>query len=360
MRRDARGNFGARVPEREHALSEAADLARVCRPCELSTSEIFEPNAYYGNDWLLKLYTNLPQEKPLKVVVPHGIVFDETYVWEAERRALVPAVLVYSDNRAHAYARSTRKLLIRAAVPFAYLPRLLGEVSPNGRSGTLFFPGHSSHRATAHTDFAGMADCLARMAAKYQPVTVCIYWRDWELGRHLPFLARGLRVVSAGHMFDPAFLFRLYYLCQAHRYAASNHVGSSLLYAALAGCSFSLLPGFSVTYSGAKEHLAKDLSGGSAYLDALVDAFAAPVEKATVRQSALVREICGLDCMLSPEEFRGVLTMADRLDRFGVARYPGRRRVYVAFPRTYLRAGRKLARAARQLVRNLTLRKPPS
>lgn len=341
----------------EQALSEARDLEFVCMPRPAPTHEIFQPNAYYGNDCVLKLHAGLPPDRPLKVVVPHGIVYDENYVWEAERRALLPAVLAYSRYRARAYRRSTGKLPIRSAVPFAYLPRLLGDVAPAERTGTLFFPSHSSHRATAHADFAGMADALARMDARFQPVTVCIYWRDYEMSRHRPFLERGLSVVSAGHIFDPAFLFRFYRLCQSHRYAAGTHAGSSLPYSALAGCRYALLPGFGATYSGAKEHLAKDMSGGGPLLSALAEAFAAPAEDITARQSALVREICGLDSLLEPEELRGVLAMADRLDRFGVARDPGSRRVYVAFPRTQLRAGWKLARMAGRLVRKLTPRR---
>lgn len=330
------------------ALSEADDIERLCRPRELRTAEIFEPNAFYGNDLVLKQYAGLPPDQPLKAVVPHGIVFDRSYVWENERRALLPAVLAYSDDRAQAYVRATRKLPLRSAVPFAYLPKLLGGAPPAGRSGTLFFPGHSSHRATAQADFAGMAEALTRLEAKYQPVTVCIYWREYELGRHRPFLERGLRVATAGHIFDSAFLFRLFHLCQRHRYAASNHVGSSLLYSVLAGCRFFFLPGFGVTYSGVQAHLEQDLSHGGALLEALAQAFAAPAEELTAPQSSLAAAICGLDHLLGPEELREVLAMADRLDRFGVARDPRSRRIHFAFPRACPRAAWRLARAARR------------
>jgi hypothetical protein len=335
---------------REQLIAEAEDIDRLCRSRDLRTSEIFTPNAFYGNDLVLKRHAGLPPDRPLKAVVPHGIVFDPSYVWESERRALLPAVLAYSEDRARAYARATRKLPIRSAVPFAYLPKLLGEAPPAERSGTLFFPGHSSHRATAQADFVGLAEALTRLAPEHRPVTVCIYWRDHELGRHRPFLERGLQLVSAGHMYDPAFLFRLYHLCQRHRYAASNHVGSSLLYAVLAGCRFFFLPGFGVTYAGERSHLAQDLSHGGALLGELAQTFAAPAGEPTARQSGLAASICGLDRLLEPESLRAVLAMADRLDRFGVARDPRDRRIHVAFPRAYPRAAWRLALAARRRV----------
>lgn len=345
---------------REQLLSEADDIDRLCRPRELRTSEIFEPNAFYGNDLVMKRHAGLPPDLPLKAVVPHGIVFDRSYVWERERRALLPAVLAYSGDRALAYARSAGMLPIRCAVPFAYLPMLLGDVKPGERLGTLFFPSHSSHRVTAHADFAGLAEALTRIEARFQPVTVCIYWRDHALGRAKPFLDRGLHVVSAGHIFDSAFLFRLYHLCQRHRYAASNHAGSSLLYAVLAGCRFFLVPGFGVTYAGVRAHLDQDLSHGGTLLDELTQAFAAPSEELTVPQSRLAASICGLDHLLAPEALRDVLAMADRLDRLGVARHPRTRRLHAAVPRTWLRAVASLALAARRRVGGLVRMMRPS
>lgn len=350
MNRDAAR--GSQLPQysavmsRSELLSETSDLGRLCRPRRLSTVEVFEPNAYYGNDVVLKSYAGLPIDRPLKVVVPHGVVFDQSYVWGAERRASLPAVLAYNSSRAQAYARSTRMLRIPCAVPFAYLPKILGEATKQ-RSGTLFFPSHSSHRLTAQSDYVGMATRLVELEAELQPVTVCIYWRDYELGRHKPFVERGLKVVSAGHIYDPGFLFRLYCLCQEHRFAASNSVGSSLLYSVLAGCSYFLLPEFRVAYTGAPDHLASDLSHGGDVQEAIAREFSAPVDGISASQSHLVAEICGLDHLLSPRMLRDALLMAERLDRFGMARDPQGRRFNVTVPRRYVRAGRHLIEAVR-------------
>lgn len=87
---------------RGQLLSEAEDVERLCRPRELRTREAFAPNAFYGNDFVLKRVAGLPPDRPLKAVVPHGIVFDPSYVWESERRALLPAVLAYREDRARA------------------------------------------------------------------------------------------------------------------------------------------------------------------------------------------------------------------------------------------------------------------
>lgn len=335
---------------RKRLLAETEDIERLCQPRELSTAEVFSPNAFYGNDLVLKRYAGLPDDKPLKVVVPHGIVFNLQFVWEQEARAPLPAVLAYGDDRERAYARATRKLRIRAATPFAYLGALMGEAPGVRRSGTLFFPAHSSHRITAEADFEGIAERLLQLEDKYQPVSVCIYWRDYELGRHRPFLARGFRVVTAGHIFDPMFLPRLYCLCQAHRFASSNHVGSSLPYAVLAGCAFFLLAGFGVNFAGTRGALTEDFSGVGPAMRALEEAFAMPVDKTTPYQRDLVDRLTGLQPWLSPEALRELLLMADGLDRYGIARDPRDGRVQVALPQAYSRAAWRLLYAARRLA----------
>lgn len=342
----------ASSPSAEQALAEAGELSVVCRPRELSTIEIFEPNAFYGNDRVLKLYAGLPPDRSLKVVVPHGVVFNDSYLWEAERRALLPAVLAYSDERAQAYARATGKYPMRSAVPFAYVAKLLPPAPAAERRGTLFFPSHSTHRITALADYAGMADMLAAMEERYRPVTVCIYWRDYELGRQLPFLHRGLRVVSAGHIFDPDFLFRLFHLLSRHRYAASNVPGSNLLYAVIAGCSYFLVPGFDVTHQGSNAALANDLSHGGRVLASLRQAYAYPPEETNSGRWDLVARLSGLDNLHAPEELRSLLEMADRLDRIGLARHPRSRELRASFPRAYPRAALRLALKGKRALWN--------
>jgi len=83
-----------------------------------------------------------------------------------------------------------------------------------------------------------LADELVKLPEKFQPVSVCIFWRDYNLGHHRPFAARGLKIVSAGHMFDPFFLWRLYALCRPNKYSSGNGIGSYIWYSMAAGCQY--------------------------------------------------------------------------------------------------------------------------
>jgi len=92
-------------------------------------------------------------------------------------------------------------------------------------------------------NYEALADRLEQLDETYKPVTVCIYWKDYLMGRHEIFADRGLPIVSAGHMFEKSFLYRLARLLSRFRYAAGNHIGSHLFYAVKAGCRYFHLEG---------------------------------------------------------------------------------------------------------------------
>jgi len=342
---------GPALPGPEESLAEARDLARVCAPRSLETGEIFEANAFYGNDRVLKAYAGLPLDQPLKAVIPHGVVFDESYVWPLEQQALLPAVLAYGENRERAYSRATDKLVIRSAPPFAYAAKLLEGAPPLQRAGTLFFPTHSTHHITWQADFDGMAEALLALEPKFQPVTVCVYWRDYELGRHLPFSRRGLPVVSAGHMFDPQFLFRIVHLCRAHAYAASNVLGSYVVYSVIAGCCFFFLPGFEARRSADEAAHGADISAPGETGAALQREFAQPYASLGARRADLLSRASDFDRILAPAALRAALAMADRLDRYGIAASHLDGRPRFSIPLRFARAGRRMRQAGRRWLR---------
>lgn len=226
----------------DEVMREQEDLASLCSDRTLSTHEICTANAFYGIDGVIKAYAGLPSWYVLKAVIPHGIHLTDHYVWQYETHSLVPMVLCYPPYRQEAYVAQTCKKVVLAASPYVYVAELMRCLPKPERQGTIFFPAHSTHWNTVHTDFHRLADELTQLDEEFKPVTICMYWRDYNLGRHLPFLERGLDVVSAGHMYDPQFLYRLYHLCSLHTYAASNDVGSHLFNSVHSGCRFFLFP----------------------------------------------------------------------------------------------------------------------
>jgi hypothetical protein len=223
------------------AWRDQEDLDVLCRDRSLETHEIIGQNAHYGNDRVIKLYAGLPADEALRVALPHGLelAHDPSDAPYYRTLARLPVVGYYaSDAVAHYRELGVRNLLWPMAAPFVYAARLVAHDHPSDRRGTIFFPSHSTGEYLPNQDFAELADRLVALPDAYQPVTVCLYFWDLRSGAREPFAQRGLRVVSAGHVHDPQFLFRLRHLLVDHEHAASNDLGSSCYFAIHAGCRY--------------------------------------------------------------------------------------------------------------------------
>ncbi len=283
-------------------LADQNDLDTLCADRPLRTREKFSANDYYGGAAVLKEYAGIPQKKPLRVIVPHGPSLSETQLWRAERKNKLSRVLCYPSYREKVYWEIGKRPILSAA-PFAYAVKQVA-IDSSKRKGTLFFPRHSTHHVTVHMDFDKLADMLVSWDEEYQPVTVCIYWRDYNLGYHIPFQERGLRIVSAGHMFDPNFLYRLYHLCSRYKYSSGNGLGSYIFYSVKAGCSY--------FYTDAEFTCTGDLERSlgvaeEARTSMLKEIFHQRREKMTLDQLNLVDYYLGVRYLKSPKELRKVI-----------------------------------------------------
>lgn len=321
------------LPTFDRCMAEQDDLSALCADRPLTTSEIFSPNAYYGLDFILKSYARIELHRPLKCVIPHGIQLNPNYVWEFERLAPLPVILCTARD-APRYSARTQKVVLEGAMPFTYLTDLLAQPTPD-RRGTLFFLSHSTHRVTAISDFERLADELMALPHAFHPVSVCIYWRDFMLGHHLPFQKRGMRIVSAGHMFDRSFLIRLFYLCRTHSYACSNELGSHVFFAVKSGCSYFQLGDDARRELDVPESRHDVSSAPDEVRTSLLEMFAQPRPSSTPEQAALADRFLGEEHKASPEELRELFSFCDRLDRYGVASWRGRRRFF--FPQALRR-----------------------
>lgn len=337
----------------DEAIDDQGDLHKLCCDRLLETKELFKPNSYYGIDSVIKKYSLIPHNKALKIIFPHGVSLSNNFVWEEERNAIIPCVYFYSPHRYKIYKNETNKVVLPAASPFVYLTELLKKQSNHKRGGTIFFPAHSTHHVTSIMDFEKLATALEQLDDKYKPISVCIYWRDYNLGRHKIFKEKGFRIVSAGHMFDPLFLFRLYHLCAIHKYSTSNDFGSHLFYSVKAGCSFFFMNYKQTAKKGTGGIFEKDVlipdQIDQKIVNNLVELFSEPTEKPTNKQLHTVDNYLGVKYLKTPDELRAELEFADRLDKFGFSRHPESKRMYYRMPNLI---PRRLLRAIKRKLAN--------
>lgn len=331
-------------------IKEQNNLDKLCADRKLITEEIFKPNAYYGNDRIIKIYAGIPLSKPLKIIIPHGIVFSDDYLWEAEKKAWLPVIYNYSPHRYNVYSEKTGKIIICGAAPFVYLASLLSThpCQASIRKGTIFFPSHSTSHVTVRTDYKNLCGKLLNLEDKYHPITICIYWRDYNLGHHEDFIKAGFKVYSAGHIYDPYFLFRFYHLCSQHQYSASNQTGSHLFYSVYAGCSFFFIDSENIEYVASEKIKNRDMSiSHPETVFALKKLFSIPHEKSTNEQIGIVNEFLGVQYFKKHAELKKYLEFADKIDKFGFAWNPQTNRYDYRLPNIF---PRKLLRKAKRYI----------
>ncbi|MBE8998100.1 glycosyltransferase [Nostoc sp. LEGE 12447] len=306
----------------EDVLASQKDLNRLCAERPLQTHEVFFGNSFYGMDFTIKKYVNFSEKYPLKVLLVHGPDLSNNHLWQAEIESPLLNIYCYPSYREDVYINAvknceTTKKIIPAASPFLYATEILKKEPKPKRSGTIFFPSHSTGYVTVQMDFEALAEKLIHLDDEYQPVTVCLYWKDFNLGRHIPFQKRGIQIVSAGHVFDPNFLFRFYHLCSMYRYACGNELGTHIFYSIKSGCSYFHLNSIESTYTAESEALLKhDIAYTPPDRElALKSLFAEPQPQTTPAQMAIVDYYLGANNFKSSSELSQELIDAELLFR---------------------------------------------
>jgi hypothetical protein len=294
----------------DDVLADQRDIEGLCADRSRPNTELFEQNELYGYAAILKRAASLPLHRPLNVVIPHGISLSGAGQWDLQ----TPCPTVYSYQREHDVALSYdgERVIIRGASPLVHVA---SEIQPQPRrQGTLFFPAHTIKTVHADAEYEAVADTLLQLPADLQPVRVCVYWADYLKGQHYPFVERGLPVVTAGHMWDPLFPWRLAQLLSMHAVAASNSYGTHTFLALHMGCNWLQIP-TPIRYHadpGCEWHHKPSDGAIKETLDLLLDT-GAPVSSTVARQIA--DDLLGVHRTLPAPALASALHAAERRAR---------------------------------------------
>lgn len=335
----------------DEVLAHQKDMAHLCADRPLTTREIFAPNAFYGFDAIFKEYAGLPQTYALKAILPHGVLFNEKQIWEAEKNVRLPAIFCYPPYK-DAYQTQTNKKVILSAAPFLYVKKMAASQPQPPRRGTIVFPHHSTHLLRAQFNSEQLIETLLQFGDEYQPITVCIYWQDFLLNRHLPYQQRGMQIVSAGHIYDPDFLYRLYHLCSLHRYAVGHSFGSHLFHAVAAGCSYSHLDYIDYVSTPLNQIHPEDqaIEIASEKADRLKALFHQRRPTMTSEQIAVVNDYLGQKYFQTPQNLYRQIVYTEIIDKLGCFTYQHGKISGLRYP-TWLR--RNIA----QIIRKFHMKK---
>jgi hypothetical protein len=296
-------------------LEAQRDLDRLCADRPRRFTERYEQNEFYGHADMLKHVAGLPQNRPLHVVIPHGVGTGQASHWDIS----TPAATAYSYQREYdaPLSRNGARALIQGAAPFVYLAEMLGP-PPAARRGTLFFPAHTIPGIDTDAEYDSIAEMLLALPAELHPVRACIYWTDWLKGQQRPFTERGIEVVSAGHLQDPLFPWRLARLLQMHQVAASNKFGTHTFYALHLGCEY-LQVQRHPEYRAVNGREGAVVPGNDVLYDRLYSLFPQGVPVRTEQVVRLADDMLGVHRRLAPDRLRALFIAAERRARLAAA-----------------------------------------
>lgn len=337
--------------ERARPPADVTNLEQLCADRELVTTEVFWENACYGIADIIKRWAGTPQERPLMIALPHGVEYGTAKFFT--QHELVPVVATCRSKGTLPYSAMPISRLWHVASPYVHVTSMSAVHDHPVRRGSVFFPLHSTATVPIDQNVREVINNLRGLPECFHPVTVCIYWADVLRGVHRAYLDAGFKVTSAGHIYDPVFLYRLHRICIQHQFAVHHHVGSAVAFSIKSGCR-------TVTIQDKPIWTRDDLGRATLMSVRLLGEL---VRMSYAEQLAWADHLLGSRFLRTPAETAVMIRRAERLDRVGFFAERGLtgRRNPFTMPTICRRAVRHivppaLVRRVRPVVRSLRTR----
>jgi hypothetical protein len=202
---------------------------------------MFADNDYYGHAGILRRYCGVEGSPPMPGRLQHG--------WTVEHGLPVHAFAepwpryVWGDRNLRCIRRDDLALAEAIGAPFLYLPQAPSPSPSRGPRSVLALPFHGWEKAKVSADFHALAGSLQALTREgLGPVTVCLYWMEYEdTALRKIFENQGFAVVTNGRRDgNPGFLERQRALLWEHALVTSNRVSTATFYALAAERPFFL------------------------------------------------------------------------------------------------------------------------
>jgi hypothetical protein len=205
--------------------------------------------------------------------------------------------------------------------PFVHFRRMMQIGQSPDADGTVVFPQHSTRSWHYVHEIDSLIDGLKSLPRQFQPITICLHFRDFD-ELEPEFRRRGFEnIVTAGHSRLPnaGFARNFYDILSRHRYASSNDLSTSLFYAVEMGIPFFL--------HGPRPASVSRVDNTVDYTEAPItgvvrELFGAITDRISADQRDFVMEEIGDTCTVDPMDLRRRIVR----DFFAqeLRRYPGR------------------------------------
>jgi hypothetical protein len=196
----------------------------------------------YGFNHIVRQYANFPWYLPLPVHTEHGWT-EHTEALKSDLDTDKPLMLVFSERRATAWKKKSDIPVAIMGSPFIHYRNICGISKKKDAKGTVVFVTHSTFDIKCEFNILEFCKELKKLPRQYHPVRICLFYLDFIDKKADIYRRMGFEVVSAGPKFVNSLEFarKFYEILSAHKYAASNALGSYAFYAVDLGIAFFLI-----------------------------------------------------------------------------------------------------------------------
>ncbi|MGL1902902.1 MAG: hypothetical protein OCC49_12245 [Fibrobacterales bacterium] len=192
---------------------------------------------YYGHARSIKKYCGFSYDTQLRCNIQHAFAnIVSKQVWDQELK--FPTYLAQGFGRAQWVFENYHKCTFAIGPNIHYVDQLISEVEYQEESkrlgkNLLVFPLHATHHISVKYSIDDVIKKIDAVAADYDSVRICAYWRDIDSDNILEFEKRGYEITTAGHIYDPHFLHRLKHLItlSTHTCSIESFEGTQVPYA---------------------------------------------------------------------------------------------------------------------------------
>lgn len=300
-------------------------------PFPFLTKELFYFTDFYGINYILKKYMELPQTYQFKCVIQHGVSYYPQTI-DQEFHQNLPILLTTS--------RYSKKILSDRAPQYEFIPISLNilyadylfsqkqflSLKENLGKNLLFFPYHSAVWSDVISDTNFLITILLDIKRQLHidTITICLYWLDIQLGMHKAFLDKGFHIVTAGHILDPFFLPRLKSILSLANIVVSNAPGSHLFYALGLNKPCYLVKDSTMKANVKEKYDAEDYQDdwlskmfNRPETEELFNVFDTPSFQLTNEQIKLKERYCDLESFKTPKELKKIIDYSEELYQHG-------------------------------------------
>ncbi len=191
-------------------------------------------NQHYGHSYILQRYCGFSVPLPIPGRIQHGWTLGaglgQTHFVEPWPK------YVWGQRNLKACREAGYRNVVPLGAPYLYLKPAEAFV-PHAKS-LLVYPFHGWEKEKVQGDMEAYAQDLETLVGEgFGPVTVCLYWMEFEdpTIREI-FQRRGFAIMTNGHRDqNPEFLIRQRQSLLSHAYVTSNRMCTALLYALASG-----------------------------------------------------------------------------------------------------------------------------